>query len=99
MLATGSSMIEVVKFVETLGASAVRGCAVHGLNVEKDGSAEDKYRDAGVKMLITNSIPRSPEYYAENADCLEVVPLEPTLAKVCHQMMTGGSVSTLYELK
>lgn len=99
MIDTGGSILNVAKEVREMGAKKVYACATHGLFSEKNGvRAEDKFREAGIETLVSNSIPRTSEYYQEHADWLTVVPIEDTLGQVLAEMMSGGSVSQLYQL-
>lgn len=63
---------------------------------ESTSTAEDKFREAGIKAIVTNSIPRVPQYYRDNADFLTCIPCEEMLAKAMIAALTpGDSVSKL----
>ncbi len=71
-------------------ATAVYQMATHGIFSD---NAEDRFRDVGMPVFVTNTIPRSPEYLSQNP-WLSVVSIDQLLTTVLYEhMLRGGSVS------
>lgn len=100
MIDTGGTLIVTAQEAFKRRATSVTACATHALlsprtNLETGAleRAEDKLRASGIRVIVTNSIYRTPEYYAANADWLTVVSLEPLLADAVFQScQMGGSL-------
>jgi len=98
MIDTGGSIVAAANEARRRHARSVTAVATHRIFSPKDGkSAEQRLKDAGVNVVVTESIPCSPEYRAEHRDWLTVLPLDEFLAEAVHQASTvGGSVSALF---
>jgi len=82
--------------LRTKGARDIIAGGTHGLfSRKKDRAAEDRIRDAGIKVISTDSIPRSDEFLDENKDWLDVVSLGPLTAEAIYRDHKGDSVSSL----
>ncbi len=83
------------------GAQDVYEFAPHDLrSVDKEGRrAEDKIRDAKVKIVTTDSIPMSPSYMKENADYLTVLSLDDLTTEALFESRAGGSFSRVFRTK
>ena len=55
--------------------------------------AEEKLRKSGLKIVGTDSIPRSDEYIERNRDWLEVRSISPMLAEVIFKIQKGESLT------
>jgi ribose-phosphate pyrophosphokinase len=74
------------------GAAKVYVMATHGVC---SGDAEKNLATAGIPVLVTDTIPRSSDFYARNK-VLTVVSTKKLLASTLYQQMRhGGSVSKL----
>ena len=99
MIDTAGTMVNAANALRDVGATEVYGCGVHGLlSVDKNGvPAEDKIRSAGMRIVVTSSIPRSEEYLERNRDILDQVYLDKFTADVLFEIQKqGGSVSKLF---
>lgn len=94
---SGDSILIAAREAMKRGAQKVYCVATHGIFSAKDGiSAEDKFRQAGINVLITESIPRSADYRRENESWLTILPLDDLLSRVIVESSTiGGSVNRI----
>lgn len=89
------------------GALSVTAVTTHWLGSPKEvpgepalRSAEAKFRQAGITVIATNTIPRKADYRIANEDFLTVIDCEEMLAGAIMESLTpGGSVSKLSEEK
>jgi ribose-phosphate pyrophosphokinase len=99
LIDTGTTTVEAVKVLRQAGALSVLAAATHGVfsRSKKDGrTAEDRLREAGVKVMVTESIPRSDAYKAANRDWLTIVPIDEILAETISTALTpGGSIDAM----
>lgn len=92
MIDTGSTIREVEEPLRKRGAREILVCTTHGI-FSRD--AAKKFRESGLQIIATNSIPRTAEWSRANP-WLTVVPCDGLLAKAIHEASTvGGSVSKL----
>ena len=104
LIDTGGTMIKASQQVLSEGAASCTAYTTHWLASPKGDredlqrTAEAKFRTAGLKVVATNTIPRTPDYVEANADILTFVPCEPMLANAIIQSVTpAGSISRLGE--
>jgi len=97
MIDTGGSILAAAQEAMKKCARKVYCVATHGIFSSKQGLfAEDKFREAGIDVLITESIPRSEAYRRENDSWLTILPLDDLLSKVIIESSTiGGSVNRI----
>lgn len=100
MAASGETNVKTIKLVQNIGYENVFGTVTHGIFSKKDGvRAEDRFKNAGVKLICMDTIPRSPEYLRENADWLTVLRTGPILARAIYESSKiGGSISSIFEI-
>ncbi len=73
---TAGTLSEAGKMCREYGAKEVLGAFTHGLfssKIDKSGKrvyAEDTIRESGIKVIVTDTIPRTNEYYQKNNDWL-----------------------------
>lgn len=98
MIDTGGSIAAAAREAKRRQARSVTAVATHRIFSGKDGkTAEQRLKDAGVKVVVTESIPCSTDYRAEHSDWLTVLPLDEFLAEAVWQASkVGGSVSSLF---
>lgn len=98
MIDTGGSIVAAAKEVRKRGARSVTAVATHRVFSGKDSiTAEQRLKDAGIKAVVTESIPCPPEYTEKHSDWLTVLPLDEFLAEAVYQASkVGGSVSSLF---
>lgn len=98
MCDTGGSTVAAAAEVRKRGARSVTAVVTHLIFSEKDGiEAEERFQEAGIKVVATESIPRSEEYLEAQRDWLTVLPLDEFLAEAVFQASkVGGSVSSLF---
>jgi ribose-phosphate pyrophosphokinase len=100
MIDTGGSIIAAYNVARSKGARNVYACATHGIFSTKEGaaeSAEEKFRKSGLEVVVTESIPRSEEYYKENSSWLTALPLDEILSEAIYQSAQyDGSISRMF---
>jgi ribose-phosphate pyrophosphokinase len=97
MLDSGSTICEGAKALRRKGAGEVRACCTHGIFSRKKGvRAEDRLREAGIRVLTTDSIPRTDSYIEQNKDWLDVASIASLIGEAVFRIDTDGSVSELY---
>ncbi len=78
------------------GALSVREYGTH-LVLSRDPKtnqrAEDRFREAGIQVVGTDSIPRSDRYLEQNRDWLEVRSVAPMLAEAIYRIQMGESLT------
>lgn len=90
---TGGTILLAGKSLFDLGAKSVTVYATHGTFGRKDRPAEEKLAESGIKVVITDTIPREPAYYATHSSWLSVVTIETMLAEAIRRDITGESIS------
>lgn len=98
MADTCSSLIEAKKSLTKKGAKVLCAMVTHwiGSANTKGISAEARIRDAGLKIVCTNSLPRTAAYYTAHQDFLTPIDLSEHLARTIHELSTrGGCFSDL----
>lgn len=100
MIDTGGSIINAAKAAYSHGAKDVYCIVTHGLfSTKKDSilTAEEKFKQAGLKVVSTETIPRSKEYLVKNSSWLTILPLDDILSKAIYESATcGGSISKFF---
>lgn len=107
ILDTAGTVETVCQALREGGAIDVIAVVTHGLyspkEVTKEGArvlepAEDRIRRAHLKVVATNSIPRSEDYLRKNSDWLiQTVQLEEMTASALYQLqISEGSISTMF---
>lgn len=98
MADTCGSLIATQKALKKKGAKVVCAMVTHwiGSPDTKGVPAEDRIREAGLKIVATNSIPRTAAYYEARRDFLTIINLSRHIARTIHEMSTrGGCLSDL----
>jgi ribose-phosphate pyrophosphokinase len=98
MIDSGGTIVLGIRALKERGVKQVHVCVTHGIfSATEDSTAEEKFANEGVPIIITNSIPRDDEYAKKNSSWLTILPIEELLVKVINQSeIQGGSVSTLF---
>lgn len=97
MIDTGGTLVDTAGVLRKHGASEVYAFATHGILSAFNGSScEEKLRASGIKVVITDTIPRSTSYYQKNKDWLTPVSTSEMIAAVIYRLQRGLSVSELY---
>lgn len=92
---TCGSIVGATKLAREKGTEQVDCWITHGvLSTDKRGvRAEQKLRENGIAMWISDSLPKDPEYLEKNSDSINVVSCAPLFAELTWQLtVTGGSV-------
>lgn len=100
MIDTGGTMIGACNELRRRGASSFIACATHGVFSAKSEdsipSTEERLRQHEIRVITTNSIPRSPEYVEANQSWLTILPINDMIAEaVAADCLYGGSISVL----
>lgn len=102
MIDTGGTAIDAGKAALEKGAKGVIIYTTHGLfstkiNKEEDGSvsgfsfAEDKFKDSGIRVICSDTVPRTDEYRKEQSDWLQQFTIAPYLAELIYCNECGTS--------
>ncbi len=104
LIDTGGTMVLAHQLARRLGAINCTAYATHWLASPKGNlgsatyTAENKFRDAGLRVVALNTIPRSGSYIIKHSDFLTFVPCDDMLASAIAESLTpAGSVSMLSE--
>lgn len=97
MIDTAGTLIGAAEELKRRGANDVIACATHGVFGVKDGvSGATRLLHAGIRTVITNSIPRTKLFAESHADNLTILPIDHMIAEaVAADCRYGGSVSVL----
>lgn len=99
MIDTAGTAIKAAEAIRKEGAADVYLCATHPvMSLDKrtpDIPTEEKLRKSGMKVITTDTIPRSREYLEENKDWLTVLSVADRAAEAIHIIQTRGSISEL----
>jgi ribose-phosphate pyrophosphokinase len=91
MIDTGGTLIQAVDALQREGARRILACAVHGV---LSGPAITRIKESALEeVVITNTIPLTPERQLPNMRVLSVAPL---LAEAIRRIHDEESVSTLF---
>jgi ribose-phosphate pyrophosphokinase len=94
MIDTGGTIAEAARMIKERGALKIVAIAMHGLF---NKTALATMKENGVDhVVISESIPRTPEWLAQNTPFVVQVPLDDILAKVILEQRPGGSVSKIF---
>lgn len=92
MIDTGGTSTDAVGKVMAMGAKEVYLCATHGIFSR---NAEKRFREKGIAVVCTNSIPRDAKYYQAET-WLTPVSIVLYFADAMYEaMQVGGSISKL----
>jgi len=101
MICTGGSIVNGAKLLEDNGATQVYACATHGLfNIDANSKilTEEKLYRSGLRVLITDSIPRSQVYYDSCYKWLRVVSLAKYYADLVYCNEAGISAKKILDM-
>ncbi len=83
------------------GATAKYLCATHGIlsqdRKKPERVTEEEIRKSGLKVVITDTIPRPQSYLDANKDWLTVLSVAPMVAESIYLIQTRGSISELID--
>lgn len=91
---SGNTTIKGVEKLRKAGARDIYVFATHW--IATDG-AEQKFRNAGIKVVTTDSIPRTKDYLDRHKDFLTQLTLAPMFADGIYRSQIGASLRPLYE--
>ncbi len=97
-IASGDTSITAGKEILRRGAKEVYVVATHWIACTKNGIAtEDKFKESNLKVIVTNTIPRSRDYLEIHKDWLTMIPIDDLLAHVIYESsLVGGSISSIF---
>ena len=93
---SGNTTIAGVEKLRKAGAHDIYVFASHW--IATDG-AEQKFRNASIKVVTTDSIPRTKDYLDKHSDFLTQLTLAPLFADAIYRSQIGESLRPLYELE
>lgn len=91
-IASGGSILEVVKALETLGVEEIQACAVHAV---LSGNASERLANSKLTKLVVTDTVSIPE--AKKFTQLEVLSVAELFAKAIMYTNRGESISGLYD--
>ncbi len=98
MIDSGGSILKAAELAYKRGANNVYAAVSHAIFSEKDIPAEQKFAESQLKVVATDTIPRSAEYYEQNKRWLIPLKVEDLFAKAIYESSKpGGSISKLFE--
>ncbi|OGG60842.1 hypothetical protein A2765_01350 [Candidatus Kaiserbacteria bacterium RIFCSPHIGHO2_01_FULL_56_24] len=94
MIDSGGTNHGAVAEMQKQGAATIYNAATHGLFTK---GAEARFAEAGLPVVVCNTIPRTPEYRVAHASWLSFASIDELLADAISEASTvGGSVSKLF---
>lgn len=90
MIDTGGTLITMCNVLKYLEVASITVFATHGIFSR---GAEDKLRNSGIKIIITDTIPRPQEYYEKNKDWLTVISVTEYFAEAIYANQVADSMS------
>lgn len=100
---TAGTLVMANKELMKYGIKDFYAAGTHGLfspyYIKEDGkiidinTAENRIKQAGIKVITTDSVPRPESYYKENSDWLIPLTLAPSFANLIQINETGNSFS------
>ncbi len=94
---SGTSVVLTGNALRERGVEHVYACAAQAIFSPKDGvTAEQRLKDAGIKVVVGDTIPMSNEYIRQNSDLLTVLSFVPLFGDAIYERETKGSVSRLF---
>jgi ribose-phosphate pyrophosphokinase len=97
---TGGTACKAANALREAGATYIYLCATHGVFSRQKNNgrtAEEEFRKSGIKVITTDTIPRSEDYIEANKDWLTVLSVVPMTAEAIYRIQTRGSLSELIE--
>ena len=92
---TAGTLSRAVHFLWERGAQQVYACATHPI---LSGSAADRIRESNLtELVVTNTVPISPEKMERLGDCVTVLSIAPLLGEVIRRIHEGISVGELFD--
>jgi ribose-phosphate pyrophosphokinase len=92
-IASGGSILEVIKALDSLGVTEIQACAVHAV---LSGSAVERIRDSSLTKLIVTDTVFIPEH--KKIPQLEIISVAELIANAILKTNHGESISGLYDL-
>jgi len=102
---TGRTLIASAERLKKAGGKNIYACCTHPLLSSeinrKTGEIiwkpEKEFRDSGVKVISTDTIPKTDEYLKKNEDWFTQLSVKPIVAEAINEIQTGGSISKLFK--
>jgi ribose-phosphate pyrophosphokinase len=92
-IASGGSILEVVKALDSLGVTEIQACAVHAV---LSGSAVERIRDSSLTKLVVTDTVFIPEH--KKIPQIEIISVAELIANAILKTNHGESISGLYDL-
>jgi ribose-phosphate pyrophosphokinase len=97
MIDSAGTLCEGADTLRKKGTKEMVACCSHGLfSMKEDKRAEDRLRESEIRVISTDTIPRSSRYLEENKDWLDTVSVTPRIANAIYRLNEGMSFSDLY---
>jgi ribose-phosphate pyrophosphokinase len=91
MIDTGGTIVKGAEALKANGATGVIVAATHA--IFSDPAAQRLASDAIDRVIVTDTLPLSPEQRFEK---LEVLSMAPTIAQAIHEVFEDGSVTSMF---
>ena len=89
---TGGTLLFAASRLFDGGARSVTVVCTHGIFSFKDRSAEEKFAQSKIKVVVSNTVPRTKAYYETHKNWLSVVSIAPMLAEAIRRDIKGESI-------
>lgn len=90
MIDSGSTIENLWREVRSRGASELHVFATHGIFSDP---APKRFKNSGIKVYCTNTIPHTKDFIEENSDWLTIIDIYPDIAEAIFRMQMGKSIS------
>ena len=101
---SGGTLIKGANLLRERGAKDVYACCTHAVlspSMDKEEGritpAEEKFVKSGIKMVATDTIPRTEKYLEDNKTWLDILSVADMTGDAVHRIQTGKSVSELFK--
>jgi len=95
MIDSGGTMINAAKEALKMGAKEVRAYATHGIFSTKVADeivfSEDKFRESGMRVYVSDTVPRTAAYLKEHKAWLTQFTVAPLISDLIQCSETGAS--------
>jgi ribose-phosphate pyrophosphokinase len=107
MVDTGGTLFKGADELKSCHAKNIYACCTHPVLSPKKNKEtgeieyypEDEFPKHEIKLITTDTIPKTKEYLDKNKDWLEILSIAPIVSDAIYEIQTGGSISKLFQFK
>lgn len=97
MVDSGGTLLKGASLLREHGAKEIYACCTHAILSPSNGTtAEEKFANSGIRLVATDTVPRSDAYLEANKSWLTMLSVADMAGDAIHRIQTGASVSELF---